>query len=126
MLKGFIGPIGDDLPTLLMILLSLGLFFSSIVFSFDAYNSKLDKLRLTEGAVELGRAAVSQGVVDLSAPGFQDRLNLLEKTYGLKAEVKLEPDTCSASYAFYLQYLVAAKGSAGAELKKLLVCVKKQ
>ena len=45
MKKGFIGPIGDDLPSVIAVMLALGLFFSSVRYALNAYDQKIDNFQ---------------------------------------------------------------------------------
>ena len=38
--RGFIGPIGDDLPSLIPLLLGLVIFFSTFTFAFNAFDAR--------------------------------------------------------------------------------------
>ena len=38
--KGFLGPIGDDLPSLIPLIFALVIFFSTFTFAFSVFNEK--------------------------------------------------------------------------------------
>ncbi|MBS3060067.1 MAG: hypothetical protein J4432_01010 [DPANN group archaeon] len=72
--RGFIGPIGDDLPSIIAIMLALTLFFSGLSFALDAYNQKVNSIRIFKGSLEIAKVFVSDGLV------IQDELGALKET----------------------------------------------
>ncbi len=64
MKKGFIGPLGDDLPSLIAIMLALTLFFSGLTFAMHTFNQRQGRVRLMRGAVDISRAIVREPVLD--------------------------------------------------------------
>ena len=129
MRKGFIGPIGDDLPTMLIILLALGLFFSSVVFAFDLYNQKNEALRVGRGSLEIAKVFTSRGILseaDLSGnelKGMADRLAVsYNLEYGAYFTGSTEPDVCTGAYRY--SFIVARRAGQDAELAELMVCVR--
>ena len=85
--KGFIGPIGDDLPSLIAVMLALGLFFSGIVVALNTYNQKISSLNLLQGGVDMSRALLSTPVFH-GCSAFAS-LDFLTESYGVGAEVNL-------------------------------------
>ena len=61
--KGFIGPIGDDLPSLVAVLLALGIFFSSLSFTFNAYNEKIASMNKLKGSIDIARVVTQEGLI---------------------------------------------------------------
>ena len=106
--KGFIGPIGDDLPSILGIVLALGLFFAGIAYSFDVYNQKMDNLKTMKGAIEITRV-ITQEVI-ISDPHCTPTAQDIAASYGLGCEASFDLNVCQEkSYVF--TYLVATPPS---------------
>ena len=111
MKKGFIGPIGDDLPSILAILLALGLFFSAVTFTLNIYNEKVGTVQMLKGSIEIGRVVLEQGLVTvINPPGA----SYVATSYGLKYDVYLdyaspEPTTanCPADNSYKFNYMVS-------------------
>ncbi|MDO8627723.1 MAG: hypothetical protein Q7K42_04610 [Candidatus Diapherotrites archaeon] len=53
--KAFIGPIGDDLPSLIPIIFSLLIFFSAFTFAFNKFNEENDLIRTKLDALNVAR-----------------------------------------------------------------------
>jgi hypothetical protein len=120
-MKGFIGPLGDDLPSVLMIVLALGLFFTSILFTFNTYNEKISKLRMMEGAMEVGRVITEKGIFTTSAD-YQTKVNAIKNTYGLK-KANFDVGLICGSRDYSLIYLVPFDEGGTLKLKKLVLCI---
>lgn len=125
MKKGFIGPIGDDLPSILGIVLALGLFFAGISYSLNAYNQKIDNLKTMKGAIEITRVITKDGfITDVDNPAIRELAGSVAESYGLQYKAVLDPNMETvkcAGYAF--TYLVASSSPEGSGLATLYVCV---
>lgn len=117
--KGFMGPIGDDLPSLLMVILAMGLFFSAVLFVFDSYNQKLGKIRLAEGALEAARVATAEGAFEKTAELAED-VQKTADSYGIS--VKFDKDiTCDKGEYSLVYFAIDKKTQHPA---KLVLCVR--
>ena len=61
--KGFIGPLGDDLPSLIPILVGLIIFFSSFTFAFNAFDKRNSDLASDRAVLEVARVLQSNGYI---------------------------------------------------------------
>ncbi len=136
LLKGFIGPIGDDIPSLLAIMLALSLFFSALTFSFDAYNVKISNFQRLKGSIDIVRVVTQDGIITESLSGLKSRANTTARSYGVDFAMEYldGSDNASDSKGLYcadhdnwlqFSYLVAAApiSLSDIELKTLKVCV---
>lgn len=80
--KGFIGPIGDDLPSLIAILMALSLFFSGLTYSLDAFGAKQRNVQFLRGSIDSSRALLRWGVF----PATGDELREGNSPYYSEAE----------------------------------------
>lgn len=74
--KGFIGAIGDDLPSLIPIFLGLVVFFSVFLSVFNDYNSKNNLFNLNQEAVEISMQLKSDPVI-IDHNHFIEKCNLI-------------------------------------------------
>lgn len=70
--KGFIGPIGDDLPSLIPIVTGLVIFFSIFVLTLNTYNEKNDYLQRQIDMTSVARDLKGDSLI-LSWDQFNDR-----------------------------------------------------
>lgn len=117
--KGFIGPIGDDIPSLMMIVLSMTLFFSSILFVFNSYTEKTTKIRAAEGAIEVARTLTS-GIIFEDNREIEQKVDRIEESYGIVASYGIAIDKTCEPKEYSLVYFVADKANKPA---KLVLCV---
>ena len=130
-MKGFIGPIGDDLPSILSILLALSLFFSGLSFTLDVYNQRLDNFNQLKGTMDIARKVTSDGLIlnGIDANDLRDSAKDIAKSYGLDFCVKFDsknrcnvPGGCKSDWVKFT-YLVAYQEDNGdIELDNLEVC----
>jgi len=126
MRKGFIGPIGDDLPSIIALMLALGIFFSAITYSLNAYNQKLIDLDELKGSIDIGRVVLGEGLVtDINPPSVA----YVAKSYSLYYAVCLESKcvsntglTSCPDNAYRFNYLVAVSETGGISLHKMVLC----
>ena len=121
MRKGFIGPIGDDLPSIIAIMLALGLFFSAVVYTLDIYNQKIEDMDALKGSIEIGRVVLSNGILtDIKPPEAE----YVAKSYALNYNVSLDdnPTTVCNENSYKFSYLVAVSETGGINLHKLTIC----
>lgn len=79
--KGFIGPIGDDMPSLVPIVVSLLLFFTIFSVTLSAYNSKNGDVREKIDMLSAARIMKGDSII-LSVDEFNSRCDtILMKNY---------------------------------------------
>ncbi|MBU0662598.1 hypothetical protein KKH30_03150 [Candidatus Micrarchaeota archaeon] len=61
--KGFIGPIGDDLPSLIPLLFALMIFFSTFTFAFSVFDEKSRAFSRDLKVLEIARVLRSDGYI---------------------------------------------------------------
>ncbi len=61
--RGFIGPIGDDLPSIIPILVSLIIFFSSFTFAFNTFDRRNAEFASDRAILEVARVLQSNGYI---------------------------------------------------------------
>jgi hypothetical protein len=124
MKKGFIGPLGDDLPSIISILLALSLFFSGVIYSLDVYNQKLSDMELLKGSVEIARVIMENGTVSVIKPQKADDVAY---SYSLFYDAYLNDGAKSCpEKAHKFSYLVADSSSGDMKLAKLVICTWKR
>ena len=120
MKKAFLGPIGDDLPSIIALMLALGIFFSAIAYTMEVYNQKIAETETLKGSLEIGRAVMDKGLLtDIDNP-VADHVAF---SYGLSHKEFLDnvPDgECVKSYRY--NYLVAMQELGGVNLHTLIIC----
>ena len=132
--KGFIGPISDDLPSLIAILLALSMFFSSLDFALNEYNTKVSSFNKIKGVMEIGRAITSRGLLDSieNSNTLKDEVKEVAKSYGLSYCIIFDGSTscqvssgsitsCKPNWIHYT-YLISQITNNGIQMKKLEVC----
>ena len=131
--KGFIGPISDDLPSFVAILLALSMFFSALTFALNEYNAKISAFNKIKGTMEIGRAITSKGLLGpTTSSDLAMNVKEVAKSYGLSYCITLEGSstscmgstsagTCKPNWVHYV-YLISQQTSSGIQMKKLEVC----
>ncbi len=61
--KGFVGPIGDDLPSLIPLLLGLVIFFSTFTIAFSAFDSRSADFKDDVGVMRISRTLQSNSYI---------------------------------------------------------------
>jgi len=123
MKKGFIGPIGDDLPSIIALMLAMGLFFSSVVYVINVYNQKIADMDMLKGSIEIGRAVMDKGVLTRDDLDSNPNADYVAKSYNLNYDVYLESDTNSCSMeSLRFSYLVAMNDAGKIELHTMMLC----
>ncbi len=99
--KGFIGAIGDDLPSLIPIVVSLLLFFSIFAITLNSYNSKNLEIRQELSLLSISRGMKGESIL-LSVDQFLDRCesvklkkyeyNFMIAVYSSESDVFLDPN----------------------------------
>ena len=70
-IKGFLGPIGDDLPSLIPILFGLAIFFSSFTFAYQAFDAENANFKYAINAMDLAKTVKSDSFIS----GYADFKN---------------------------------------------------
>ncbi|MBI1973997.1 hypothetical protein HYS54_04240 [Candidatus Micrarchaeota archaeon] len=99
MKKGFIGPIGDDLPAMIAVMLALGLFFSAMLVTLNMYNQKITTLQLLNGGMDASRAILAAPYFSDCSPSSIRDFSFILASYGIRADVSLDAwDPASTNY----------------------------
>ena len=61
--KGFIGPIGDDLPSLIPVLLGLVIFFSTFTITFNAFDQRNTEFKTDIALMRIARVLQSNSYI---------------------------------------------------------------
>jgi hypothetical protein len=77
--KGFIGAIGDDLPSLIPIFIGLMIFFAVFLNVFNDYNAKNKMYGLNQEAIEISMQLKSDPVI-ISRDHFLEKCNKINST----------------------------------------------
>jgi hypothetical protein len=124
MRKGFMGPLGDDLPSIISIMLALSLFFSGVVYSLNTYNQKIGDMEILKGSIEIQRMILDTGFVSVLKPKKADDAAY---SYGLLYDAYLNDGTNSCpKKAHKFSYLIADSSSGDMKLAKLVICTWKR
>ena len=124
MRKGFIGPIGDDLPSIIAIMLALGLFFSAVIYTMNIYNQKISDMETLKGSIELARVVLDKGILtEINPPAAA----YVAQSYALNYNTSLDdgPSKC-ADNSYKFSYLVASSLGGDIRLQKLTICTWKR
>jgi hypothetical protein len=130
--RGFIGPISDDLPSLIAILLALSMFFSALAFALNEYNAKVSAFNKIKGTMEIGRAITSKGLLDATDSSNSLAMDVKEvaESYGLSYCITLgntfcigssSSRTCKPNWVHYV-YLISQQTSSGIQMRRLEIC----
>jgi hypothetical protein len=75
--RGFIGPIGDDIPSIFPIIAGITLFIATLIYANNEFNSKNDAINLRKAGLDLSYIVVEKGYINQD--GFGDTcINLLK------------------------------------------------
>jgi hypothetical protein len=132
--KGFIGPVGDDIPSIISILLALGLFFSGVTYALNAFNEKEETTYVLRGALEMGRAATRDVIMTetIQQPVI-DRVSLVAQSYGINFtsdDIKYYEegdDKPCLDNDYLIKHLVPVQGDTLEDitLRQLVICVRR-
>ncbi len=86
--KGFIGPVGDDIPTILIIVMAITLFFAGFGYALQLYSEKNERLMMLKASLDISRALLRSTVLpenpmDPKYSGHK-QASLLAQSYGVK------------------------------------------
>jgi len=120
MKKGFLGPIGDDLPSIIALMLAMGIFFSAISYTMNIYNQKIAETETLKGSLEIGRAIMDKGLLTTIDNPMADHV-AFSYSLGYKKFLDSVPaDECVKTYRY--NYLVAVQEPGGVKLHTLIIC----
>lgn len=131
MKKGFIGPLGDDLPSLIAIMLALTLFFSGLTFAMQTFNTKQSKVRLMKGAIDIGRVLTKEPVLPQKPETLRDKYEAISiaENNGLdfyldysSEKLEVKDDECG-EHAIHFSYLVSRQKNTEIVVDTLRICV---
>ncbi len=91
-LKGYIGPLGDDIPSIFPIVFSILIFTGTIIYANQLISDKAKQLEIRDGLISLSYLVTEKGFIDNAT---------LEKT----CEGKVKPRAASLS----VKYLITLK-----------------
>jgi len=93
-MKGFIGPIGDDLPAIVIIIMALTLFFSGMAFTLKIYNDKVENINYLMGAIDISRVMLAYGKINSADVGtVANSGDFVAKSYGLRYDIQVHGAT---------------------------------
>jgi hypothetical protein len=102
--KGFVGPIGDDIPSLIPLTIALLIFFSAFAFAFNSYEEKKAEFDQRLLLLSIGKTLKGDNLLD-SYQKWSDACNNLEVTrYKFRAVVFLvstKPNAEFHNYEFF-------------------------
>ncbi|GEM_PF-4550994 len=91
--KGYIGPLGDDFPSIFPIALGLMIFFSTIYVAYSAYQSKEDYVQTMRANIMISRAVRYQIYFDEDYWDFAcDLASALKTNYAVHLAMWLEEE----------------------------------
>ncbi|MFH0835600.1 MAG: hypothetical protein V1834_00365 [Candidatus Micrarchaeota archaeon] len=101
--KAFVGPLGDDIPSIFPIIAGVLLFFSTVYYASSLIDARNEYLEKRKAALDLSYVLTEKGF--LSTEDFQvlcdSRLRTAGTTFGVKfiAFVDVEETDCSGIYS---------------------------
>ena len=129
MKKGFIGPLGDDLPSVVAIVLAMGLFFSGLLYAINTYNQKIVGLEVLRGSIDIGRVVTGEGIIIGDLSSLKSKADTTARSAGLNFELYFA-DSPSATQTgqcgdnwYRFNYLVAyMQSTSDITLRTLVLC----
>jgi len=83
--RGFIGPIGDDIPSIFPIMAGIVLFIATLIYANDEFNSKNAGISLRKAGLDMAYIVVEKGYVNQG--GFDETCEGLLKPSARKNNV---------------------------------------
>ena len=103
LLKGFIGPLGDDIPSIFPIVFSVLLFTGSVIYANQMISEKAKAIEIREGAMALSYLVTDKGFVEWDQANGKTSL---EKV----CEEKIKPRAASLNVKFLITLKRFCKG----------------
>ena len=101
--KGFIGPLGDDIPSIFPIVFSVLLFTGTIIYANQLISEKAKQLEIREGALALSYLVTEKGFIEKDSSSGLTTLNKL-------CENKVRPLAASKGIAYLITLKRFCKG----------------
>lgn len=126
--KGFIGPLGDDLPSVVAIILALSIFFSGLTYALNTYNQKIVGLEVLRGSMDVSRVLTGEGIITEDLDSLHVKADTTARSYGLEFALRYTDGsdswhTCEEDW-YVFNYLVATWLSGeDIELRTLVICI---
>ncbi len=102
--KGFIGPIGDDLPSLIPLTFALVVFFAAFAFAFNTFDQKKTDFDQKFALLRLGKTLKSDNLIDEYAE-WKNACDSLElqgfRFFAVVFVVNTDPDQPFLDYQFF-------------------------
>ena len=74
--RGFIGPIGDDIPSIFPIMAGIVLFIATLIYANSEFEAKTAAINLRKAGLDLSYIVIEKGYVNQN--GFEETCNLLK------------------------------------------------
>lgn len=127
-MRGFIGPLGDDLPSILPILLGLMLFFAAYQYAMGIYDERVAKTDVLKGGMEVAKAALAGGLVGNDPAKLMEKSAKVASSYGISQYITFSYDDVQADCegAYVMSFLVAAEDEEKTTaLQTVYICVRR-
>src|SRR3989344_2121909 len=95
--KGFIGPLGDDVPSIFPIVFAVLLFAGTVLYANQLIEQKAKQLEIREGALALSYLVTEKGFVEKMPSGSPFKTSL-----GAACEENVKPLASSKSVTFII------------------------
>lgn len=119
---------GDDLPSILPILLGLMLFFAAYQYSMGAYGERVAKTDVLKGGLEVAKAALAGGLVSSNPEKLMEKSAKVASSYGISQYITFSSDEMNANCegAYVMSFLVAAENELSTTaLQTVYICVRR-
>ncbi len=125
-MKGFIGPLGDDLPSILPILLGLMLFFAAYQYSMGIYDERVAKTDVLKGGIEVSKAALAGGLISGDTDALMNKSERVAASYGISQHIVLDVPDAECEGAYVLSFLAAVEDPQNVTaLRTVYICVRR-
>ncbi|MEM3412238.1 MAG: hypothetical protein QW735_00870 [archaeon] len=127
-MKGYIGPLGDDIPGIISIVLAFSIFFAGFSIAMTTLNEKTVVIQKFKGTMEIAKAINSKTVLPENLEDLRKDAQRIATTRALQFNLSYK-DTRSqmvcGEKAFYLTYFVARYNQGQTEIVPdiLTICV---
>lgn len=127
-MRGFIGPLGDDLPSILPILLGLTLFFAAYQYSMGVYDERAAKTDVLKGGLEVAKAALAGGLVSNDPAKLMEKSAKVASSYGISQYITFSYGDVQADCegAYVMSFLAAVENEQSTTaLQAVYICVRR-
>ena len=116
--RGFIGPIGDDIPSIFPLMAGIVLFIATLIYANDEFNLKNGEINLRKAGLDMAYTVVEKGYVNQN--GFGETCDSLLKPSAAKNNVffavMLRDCTADPSESFAGKEICSLTQEANAEI----------